>query len=262
MEHSFDYNENMQYALEHIGEVLLNHTKLMEKFKKTMYIDAFMKYKDTCQPIFDAMQRACTVRGDETSIIIDSCIERALSDYDKSMEGMGKGKKTSYLENSKMVLALYTMPMILELKLEISEEYVDRFIEKWTEKYPKYVFRKGDYQSLVEGFQKKGFCYITTAVCEMQNKPDDCYELAMFREFRDGYLSNEDDGKALIEEYYELAPRILAAIELREEKQKIYEDIWKNHLSVCLDNLEKGQDELCKINYKRMVREMGKTYIS
>ncbi|MFA9463266.1 MAG: CFI-box-CTERM domain-containing protein [Velocimicrobium sp.] len=262
MERTFDYDENMQYALEGIGSVLLDNTKLMEKFKKKSYGDAFQEYKEKSYPIFESMQRACTVREEQKTDIIDACVKRALDDFEASMESMNKTKKNSYLENCKMVLALYTIPMILDLRMELSEEYTDHFIEKWIEKYPKHVFRKGTYESLVEGFVKKGFCYITTAVCEMKNKSDDCYELMMFRGFRDDFLMKDKDGKSLVKEYYEVAPRILAAIELKPKKEEIYQDIWENHLSICLANLEKGEDDLCKNNYKKMVKSLENRYIS
>ena len=44
---------------------------------------------------------------------------------------------------------------------------------------------------------KKG-CFITSAVCESFGKPDDCYELTMFRSFRDNYLAKEQDGEIRI----------------------------------------------------------------
>ena len=262
MEHTFDYDENMQFALEHIGGILLDNTKRMDQFKKKLYKDALLEYKDTSKATFEAIDRACTVREEEKETIIEACIDRALADFEASMQNMGKGKKNSYLENCKMVLALFTIPMILEQKMDTSEAYVDRFIEKWIERYPKYTFHKGTYESLLQGFEKKGFCYITTAVCEVQNKPDDCYELMMFRGFRDNYLLKEEEGRALVEEYYELAPRILAAIDLKPTKNEIYQDIWNNHLMVCLNNIENGQDSLCKDNYMNMVKTLERRYIS
>lgn len=40
-----------------------------------------------------------------------------------------------------------------------------------------------------------GGCYITTATCEEYGKPDDCYELTTFRNFRDNWLKNNPMGK-------------------------------------------------------------------
>ena len=49
---------------------------------------------------------------------------------------------------------------------------------------------------------KKNGCFITTATCAEYGKPDNCYELTMFRKFRDEWLSKQPDGLKLIEEYY------------------------------------------------------------
>lgn len=262
MENTFNFDENIQYALEHIGSVLLDHTNLMESFKKKTYEEVFAKYKEECRPTFEAIEHACAVKEEERDSILNQCIERALNDFDASMSSMNKGKKNSYIENCKMVLALYTIPMILDLKMDISEEYADRLIEQWTQKYPKHVFKKGTYESLVEGFEKKGFCYITTAVCEMFDKPDDCYELMMFRGFRDEYLMKDEDGRRLVERYYELAPRILKAIDLKPSRDEIYHDIWENHLKECLSDIEHGQPEKCKNDYESMVLKLENQYIS
>jgi hypothetical protein len=47
-------------------------------------------------------------------------------------------------------------------------------------------------------------CFITTAVCDFLSEPDDCYELTLFRSFRDNWLSFQPDGKQLVEQYYDI----------------------------------------------------------
>ena len=74
------------------------------------------------------------------------------------------------------------------------------------------------FEDIAGGF-RKGFCYITTAVCESQNKPDDCYEPSDAQAFRDGYLMQTE------EEAYRrnngIAPRIVLAIGMR----KVFRDL-------------------------------------
>lgn len=262
MDNTFDFNGNMEFALDHIGAVLLDHTKLMEKFKKKTYKEAFTAYSQTSKPVFEAIERACAVKEEDKTKIITRCVLKAMDDFAVVVQGFGKAKKNSYLETCKMVAALFMVPMIIDLQMDISEEYVDIFMEKWMETYPAFKFKKGTYADLLEGFNKKGFCYITTAVCESQRKQDDCYELMMFRGFRDKFLMKEEEGRVLINQYYELAPRILAAIDMKPEHNLIYEDIWEKHLSVCLSNIEKGQNVLCRKNYENMVYELEHQYIS
>ena len=81
-------------------------------------------------------------------------------------------------------------------------------------------------------------CFITTAVCDSFGKPDNCYELTSFRKFRDGWLSRQTDGRALIAEYYEIAPRIVRHINSMGNAKEIYRSIWDNYLQPCLTYIE------------------------
>lgn len=57
-----------------------------------------------------------------------------------------------------------------------------------------------------------GGCYITTAVCESENLPDDCEILRKLRKFRDGYMLASRSGRDLVRRYYATAPRLVAVI--------------------------------------------------
>ncbi|WP_072934762.1 dynamin family protein [Schwartzia succinivorans] len=109
--------------------------------------------------------------------------------------------------------------------------------------------------------QESGFCFITTAVCNSFQKTDDCYELTMFRCFRDGWLKAQPDGAKLIKEYYEVAPSIVKAIDGENRANEIYHSIWTEYLSPCLKMLEDGCNEECKAMYMRMVLVLKKKYI-
>lgn len=58
----------------------------------------------------------------------------------------------------------------------------------------------------------KSGCFLTTAACEMRSLPDNCYELTILREFRDEVLLATPSGKALVEEYYALAPSLVPLV--------------------------------------------------
>lgn len=104
-------------------------------------------------------------------------------------------------------------------------------------------------------------CFITTAVCDSFNKPDDCYELTMFRHFRDDWLKYQPDGRKLIEEYYIIAPKIVEKINRLENAKEIYESIWDNYLKKCLYYLEKTNRKSCKNVYINMVNNLKKIYL-
>ena len=103
-------------------------------------------------------------------------------------------------------------------------------------------------------------CFITTAVCENFGKPDDCFELTTFRNFRDGWLIAQPDGKSLIAEYYAVAPRIVANINRTANPAKIYETIREKYLAPCLNFILRGDNLACKKLYVEMVTELKKIY--
>jgi len=104
-------------------------------------------------------------------------------------------------------------------------------------------------------------CFITTAVCDTFGKSDDCYELTTFRKFRDEWLTVQPDGKFLIAEYYEIAPRIVANINRLSEAKKIYKNIWKQYLVPCLNFINCGDNFSCKQKYIDMVHDLKRLYL-
>lgn len=104
--------------------------------------------------------------------------------------------------------------------------------------------------------EETGGCFITSAVCKSLKKTDDCYELTAFREFRDKWLVNQIDGRRLIKEYYEVAPKIVESIDNTKGCDDIYQDIWDRYLYQCLNYIEKGEYKLCKNLYYKMVGDL------
>lgn len=106
-----------------------------------------------------------------------------------------------------------------------------------------------------------GGCYITTAVCKNSRKPDDCYELQTFRNFRDGWLQKQPDGIPLIRKYYLLAPKIVELIDASENADAVYNEIREDYLKPCLQYIEKGEMERCKEHYTKMVCSLISRYL-
>ena len=57
-----------------------------------------------------------------------------------------------------------------------------------------------------------GGCFLTEAVAERRGEADDGPTLTILRAFRDGYMARTAERRALVEEYYAIAPAIAAAI--------------------------------------------------
>lgn len=257
---------NQIYAKMHFNDVLFEHLNAMEYFTRSGYVDHFDQYKLSCGPIIETVDRYALEapdRGKElmhqlAARLAEAAGEAVARDPKLRTKNAREIKRDQY----KTILAVYTIPMILEMKLGISREFTDIIIEEWMRCYPKSVLRKGTYQDMVVGFRKGKMCFITTAVCGSFGKPDDCYELTSFRRFRDTYMMETEERRRLVEEYYETAPGIVACINLEASPENIYRSIWDRYLESCLRDIEAGRKESCGRRYEQMVRGLRARYLS
>jgi len=133
--------------------------------------------------------------------------------------------------------------------------------KQWLEKASKQNYLPAE--KLLQKLQstKKSGCFITTATCLTLGKEDNCYELHAFRKFRDYWLLQQNDGQALIDEYYRLAPQIVAKINQETNYQEIYAELWQTYLLPCLKMLESKDFINCKQKYMDMVHNLQKKYL-
>lgn len=89
---------------------------------------------------------------------------------------------------------------------------------------------------------KKEGCFITTACMVAMGLPDDCDELNSLRAFRDGYVAGLPFGPALIQDYYELAPGLVAQIESRPDAAKVLSQLYQE-ISQAVQFIKTGQPE-------------------
>lgn len=106
-----------------------------------------------------------------------------------------------------------------------------------------------------------GGCYLTTACVDIKNLSDDCRELTVLRAFRDKYLANRPEGAKEIEEYYKTAPKIVEMINSKGNKEEIYEKLYDSVIEPCVELIENGKNEDAYIRYKKMVKDLEKTYM-
>lgn len=136
--------------------------------------------------------------------------------------------------------------------VETAGRVVEKVIDKAVEILDRLPIPRGPWSW--GGGRRGGGCFITTATCNFLNKPDNCYELNAFRNFRDSWLRSQPDGDQLIEEYYKIAPKIVEEINRNPEREKIYNYIWEQYLSKCLYLIENKRYEECKELYIEMVK--------
>ena len=135
----------------------------------------------------------------------------------------------------------------------VNQNYSDKYDKAAANQEAKYRLGLEDRPS--------GPCFITTAVCDSFGKADDCYELTAFRNFRDSWLALQADGKNLIAEYYEVAPKIVEKINSLSNSAAVYKNIWTDYLSKCLKSIEAGDNLNCKKIYVEMVNTLKEKFL-
>ena len=103
-------------------------------------------------------------------------------------------------------------------------------------------------------------CFITTAVCLTMGKPNHCQELTWMRFFRDDWLRDQPDGKALIEDYYQTAPGIVEKIDQQPDRKAIYQEIYQQYILPCVENVKARRFAESKRIYVNMVNTLKERY--
>lgn len=111
------------------------------------------------------------------------------------------------------------------------------------------------------GGGKKGGCYVTSACVEARGLPDNCSELTTLREFRDNYLAHHENGREMIQSYYDTAPKIVEAIDNSADAKQVYEGLYGNLVQKCVGLIRKGNNEEALENYQQIFQDLRQKYI-
>jgi hypothetical protein len=103
------------------------------------------------------------------------------------------------------------------------------------------------------GLNSGGGCYITTAICEADGKPDDCEELQTFRKFRDSFMMATKARRSLVKLYYQTAPIIVEKIKQRADCDSILADLKSNYLMPCFEAVKRGDYQFALARYCAMI---------
>jgi|GEM_PF-5513256 len=106
-----------------------------------------------------------------------------------------------------------------------------------------------------------GTCFLTTACVEAKNLPDDCYELTTLRDFRDSFVKKLPEGNQIVNEYYEIAPRIIEKINSLKNSSRVYEDLYEKLVRRSVELIELGRKKEAFENYKSLVQELKASYL-
>lgn len=210
------------------------------------YAALFSSVKETIEASDEAL--------DETASIIPDYVAGLLEAIPS------KRKRDNICLDYNMNMVSFFTPLMGEIKSIKTGEFTGRMVEMWNLNMPHNKIGLSTRGQIQAGF-RQGLCYITTAVIKSLNKPDDCYELTLLRDYRDGYLMESKEGMETVKEYYNIAPTIVKRIDNLQDPAAVYTGIWQDYLRPCVSMIEKDQLEECRTLYSDMVRKLEKKYL-
>lgn len=234
----------------------------LDKFKRNTYDEIF----------FEALKKNDSLLKDLTDLIEgtpeeekDAIIEEmafVLPNYVKPIiANLDKKQRHAQEMNYNLNMAVYIIPVLTYTKNSSLEKLAHRTVELWNEKkVTSLTLKYSTYAEIDRGYKKK-LCYITTAVCQHQNKPDDCYELTTIRAYRDFYLMQTEKGREIVNEYYNIAPGLVMMMDMQNDAGQIYQNIYKEYLIPCIQHIENERNEECCELYMQMVNNLKEKYL-
>lgn len=231
----------------------------IDSMNAKQYDDAFQRYKSACEPIVCAIDKGLIEDCMPSPEIMAKQLADKITDGWKAELAQNPKLKQRTLETrDRMFLALYMIPMLQETGAASAMTLCEAVRDEWVKRYPKTPIVIGRYADIAAGFRKKAFgmCFITTAVCEFDGKPDNCAELTALRRFRDEYMMKTEEGQALVEQYYDIAPKLVTAIDFCSDRRSVYGDLRDNYIDPCLDMIASGNLPACQSRYCDMVNHL------
>ena len=254
----------MEDTKEQLKQLFDDSLKEIPSFKKKFYEGAFQALYNEHENFLKTLSVMCDEEEEHLSERMEE-LAGVIPDYaeEKLRAVTARNKRKNLTMDYNLCMAVYVIPLITyttHSKKCDCNLFAERIIAIWNAKNVTGLkLSKSSFDAIRGGF-KKGLCYITTAVCESRNLPDDCYELETLRKYRDGYLMQTEEGKRLVEEYYDIAPGIVMAVNMHRDASDIYEKIYQKYLVPCIQDAESGRNEECKERYINMVTELQNEY--
>lgn len=233
---------------------------LIRKFNKQNYEIGFQNQYEKYQEILEKMDEKVEEAEDKEGAIME--IASIIPEYVKEKISALKSKRKAenLVLDYNYAMVTYVLPLINYNRRENCNKIAEKMVKFWNQEITGTPIKNSTYESIYGGFSQR-LCYITTAVCESLGKPDDCHELQVLRGYRDEYLMKSEEGKRIVEQYYDIAPTIVSHINRAENSKEVYEEIYKKYILPCIELIEEKKPEECQEVYISMVRELQEKYL-
>lgn len=98
-------------------------------------------------------------------------------------------------------------------------------------------------------------CFLTSACIQYYGLNDDCYQLQTLRKFRDNYLLQTYEGRALVQQYYFIAPQLVRLIKTDKNQNILFQKIFRKITAACIA-IECKKFEKAEAIYKKAVLQL------
>ena len=251
----------MTHSIEEgLGQLFALIVPLSQEFSKRTYTENFRRKYAEFQPLFEEIAAYCESSEDTDAAVSE--IAGVIPDAMKALlekEG-SKRRKENLLMKYNLGMVAFIIPMLRYGRRPVFESVSEQMVALWNDNGVGMNIENSTYEDIESGF-KSHLCYITTAVCKSLGKPDNCYELTLLRDYRDGYLAGQEGGAGIIKEYYNIAPTIVKRIDRMENSAELYQQIWERYLKPCVSLIEEERREECRKVYTDMVHSLQKEYL-
>ena len=258
------YEEERQFLRENLIKTVVDYTGYYKKLSKNDFFPSFDTYESENKAVIRHLDPCTELHPDGAEACIQEICTELLDQIEQYLKNEGKWKSKSKQDNAlfeiRVVLAIFMTPLVRKCRLKSGELFRQELNRQWLEKWPKHPWVPGDYDDLAGGYQRRKLCFITTATCRFDGKPDDCEELTAFRAFRDGWLT-EHGGEQDIDTYYEIAPAIVTMIDYCDSPAQRYGEIRERWLQPCMEALREHREEDCRSLYTDMVQTLQSRYL-
>ena len=258
------YDNEREYLRERLPQMVTGYPDYFKKITKKDFFKAFETYEIDNQKAMNRLDVCARLDPQGPEHCMKEVCKDLVDALEAHMMGDKRWAKSSQREQlmfeTRVILAIFLTPLARKCKLETAELFRTELNEQWLARWPKQKWIPGDYEVLANGFRRKKLCFITTATCRHDGKPDDCAELTAFRAFRDGWLT-EQNGQGDIELYYEIAPSIVTFLNCCDDTDACYAQIREVWLDPCYRALQDGRNEDCRAIYTDMVQTLSRKYL-
>ncbi len=103
-------------------------------------------------------------------------------------------------------------------------------------------------------------CYMTTALCDIMNMPDDNHYLQTLRRFRKDYLQRNVRGIKILLEYDVIGPKISQMLEKEQSKFSMAYTLFSNYIVPIVESIGMEQYEKAIQIYTEMTNKLVKYY--